>query len=636
MQSTVAQIFSPSDLAQFSSVHEFRDSLGGKRHFSIQGVTRIYGRHILKYNVRLSDLEPSLTIIHPEETFHISRILILRISGYFRDLENLQKNLTKAVSYTVHERVSRIGLVHLIDTAQGRRQRLSKLSDVEMDQVIAAAEFFKVKKILSQAAPLFISQAKSLDVRALITFSSRIRAVSSYYDGIFSSYFSAHLQRLIMRSRFVQENELPTLLEYLEQSQLSLALEFKHWAIDPAKDQALLAALSALNIRKLNLLLCTGSIDLNQFKHLQELKGSNNNFINIHKCTHLKLLNVDSMPSQSPQSLRELTLRDALPKQNDLPRRINRLSLHSTLDVADLGNLENENIRSLKITSRSGHLTQDSVRQIEHWHLTQLTLSKVSMPTNITQLPSLENLREATVIECDPETQRWILSSTQLTKLRIRINGDENFANLPSSLVDLSLEFAGPAEKLSCLANLQLESLCTSDVRWSEGGLEAVGVLTTLKELSIQVSGDFLPGKTSALTQLVQLNTFSYTSQTSSSCFPATDVELNDLMKLTTLKVLKIRPDYKLLPMLTQLTSLEKLEQLDLFGTSQLEWKHLPLMNNLKELRLRACRWIEINSAESKLDSVPALRHLEIPHLLGDKALLFSKIPSLETLILDK
>jgi hypothetical protein len=636
MQNTVVPVFSSSDLAKFSDVRDFRNSLGNQRYFRVEGVTRIFGRHVLSYIESLSDLLPSFTIAHSGETFHIPRKLFFRASCYFRDLEKLQKDVITFDSFTVQERISKIGLVHFIDTAQGRRLRLETLEDAVMDQVIAVADFFKVNKVLLRAAPLFIAQAKNLSVHALVTFNTRIRVLSHYFDAIFTPFFSAHLQRLIMRSRFVQEDELPMLLTYLKESQLPLALEFRYWVIDPGIDAILLEELSSLCIKKLNLIHCTGVLDLNSFNNLEELKGSNSNFINIHKCARLKLLNIDLMPSQLPESLRELTLRDALPKSNDLPKKIKRLSLHTTLDAAQLVNIGNEKVSSLKITSRSGHLTLAAIRQIESWQLSQLTLVKVSIPPNILQLPSLGNLREATVIECDPETQRWILSSTNLVKLRIRINGSETLDNLPKSIVDLSLDFDGPAEQLRSLDRLRLESLRTTDVRWSEGGLEAVCVLSTLRELSIHVTGDFLPGETSSLTRLVQLNTFSCTSQTSSSCFPTTEVELEDLMKLTALKVLKIRPAQDLVSRLTQLASLEKLVQLDLFGTSGLTWQQLPVMTRLEDLRLRGCRWMSVNSDTSILSNIPRLRHLEIPQLEGDKETLFSKITSLETLILDK
>lgn len=624
MQNIQSHVFSIADLKKFPSGEAFLAGLNRKKHFSVEGISRIFSTRIFKHVSDLQFFVPDFTLQHGDNTYVISRQLITRVSIFFKD-DSVDKD-----RYQVPATVSQIGLELLIDVSQGRRMHLDRFDHEQLCGIAADAVFFGSAKIQEHIAEIFMHASSQLQTRALIDYFSSVHKVTHAYKSVFAEFFSRSLQTLIFRSQYDEDHtELDFLISKLKKYHIRLVLDLKNWTSNPV----ILDKITNLNIRSLSLR--DGVIDLSQFPKLHHLRGHAANFTHLKSCVNLKVLHIDHLPAELPPNLEELWLRETIPSQEAFAKlnTIRKVFLNRAVDASsELMTLTAQNICGIKILSRTS-MGADLVARICEWPLTNLSLERVTISPTLRNVQPLEKLRDVVLSECDSQTMRWILGSTELERLRLKTDEDV-FENLPLSLIELSLEYNQSTQGLRKLSRLtNLRTLRLTDIKWSEGGLQVLnGLASTLQSLSIHVSGAFLPGDISFLENFSKLTAFSCDSQ-SNTFWPTTEEELNVLSQLP-LKTLKIKPDASLIPKLNILQKLEKtLTTLDLFGTSELDWPHLPTLSQLQRLQLRGCRWMNVNESCS-FAGFPSLRHLEVSHIKGDIKSFLTKLPSIE-LVLD-
>lgn len=641
MQTTAIQVFKPSDLQDPNlTIPLFRTKLGQNKLFAIEGISRSYNHHILDKIDSLKLLIPTLTIKHGENSYIVSRELLNRVSKRFRKLSGDQGGVTETKVMDVVSTISKKGLELIIDCAQGHRVSLRDLNIDDFEKVLVDAKSFKVDKIQDLASKIIHKKALSLSIPELIEYTHRILNFSSFFNSLFGDLFSIHLQKMLMRAAQYEfdsdeNNLLNTLLTFLSKSKLPLRLDLRHWT----PDVRLSGQFKNLNIKELDLRFCTSFIDLETFDKLTKFRGSTANYSDFNVFERLEEIDLDKMPPSLPPNLKKLHLRSVNPSLQDLTalKNLKEVTFGQYMDVTEVpSTAEFSNIRSAKLSSSSGEITPPNLIAITSQPLAQLSLNGISIGSHV-QPHAFEILQAASLTKCDSTTLKWVQSSKgPLISLRLhhqRIDED-TLNSFPVNLRELTLDIDVSAHLLTRLNHLiDLTSLHLHHIRWSDGGIAVLNGLVHLQHLSITVSGDFIPGDISPLTNLVNLRSLSVKSN---SGWPTTTQELDILSRLP-LTSLEITPTEELAEAgsLRELRRIRNLRKLSLFGTSKLaRLRFVASLKELEELDLGGCR--HLNQAEllRPLSRLPKLRYLHVSTILTFKEIreLFISIPSLERL----
>lgn len=640
MQSTEIQVFNPSDFP--NSIVEMRERLGTSQNFKIEGFSHIFSARVLDHIEQVRDLTQDLTIIHKKKSYRVSSKLLVRVSQFFARLNQAQRSLINMETISLSDEISSLGLQALINYAQGIAIDLNSVSERRFYRIIDTANKLDVIDLLEAGAAVVTRKGKTLSVDELIEFSKQINKVTQYYNSILGTLFSPLVQHMMIRwtqySFDTKESDFfQSVIKYLQETQFPLSLTFSQ--IHPSKD--LFEILSKLRLRELDLQNCTEPVDLTSHSRLHRFRGSSvTDFSQFTLLTGLSLLR---MPTALPPNLESFYLREGMITAAMLTGvpKLRDLSLGEFIDVGQLSKLRGLNcLKSLKLSSAES-LSKEVLEEIASYQPGQITFKEVFISPNVKNYPPINSLVNARLIKCDDDTFNWVISSTNLAKLRLlpNINLSESMLKaLPQTLVELTLEANRASARV--LANIlhlsNLKSLTLMDFSWRDVGLQILNGLPGLTNLSISVPGDFFSGDISFLSLMHGLTSFSVET---GKTWPATVEQLNIITQLP-LTHLKIKPDENLVNSgaIQQLSKMTSLKELNLVGTNKLsEIDFVASLTDLTILNLEGCRWVTPVSLSHVLQ-LPKLQILNTSVNLEPEqiASFFRQMPSLARLTTDQ